>query len=287
MKKVLMVLLSVLFSCLVYAQEFDNSLYVFDFMNDGVMPVAERAQLYTEIGFKGITFGVGNEKQVEKLSLFLETDEFKRGKLTIPVLYFPIEIDEMGNWNQYWKQALKMSPSTDLWVIVANRKKFATQEKVLEILREMCDSAKVSGVDVVIYPHDNTFIESAEDALYYIEKVGKTNLYVSLHLCHELREGNGKRLQEVAQTVAPHLKYASVSGSNVRMVPNATGDWSDAIKPLDEGDFPVEDFITALRKIKFQSKTFLHTYGIKQDLNDHLQRSFNEWNKLIKFKEAN
>jgi outer membrane protein assembly factor BamB len=65
------------------------------------------------------------------------------------------------------------------------------------------------------------------------------------------------------------------------MQPLPKGDWSDAIKPLDEGDFPVEEFVMAMQKIKFDSKMFLHNYGIKQSPLDHLSRSMTKWNEMV------
>ena len=107
------------------------------------------------------------------------------------------------------------------------------------------------------------------------------NLYLSMHLCHEMRAGNRDRLLDVAIKAAPHLKYASISGTDYTMQPLEKGDWSDAIKPLDEGDFPVEEFVMAMQKINFSSKMFLHTYGIKQDPLDHLSRSFSRWSEMV------
>lgn len=281
MNRIVLSTFFVLITFLVHAQGIDNSLYTFDFLQNDSIPVEQRVEEWSKIGYKGVTFGIGNKNQIEKLKQYLATKEVKAGEFSVPVVYFPIEIGSDGSWNQFWKQSLQLSPNTSLWVIITNRQKHATEEKVVSMLQEMCTEAQKVGADVVIYPHDNTFIESVEDAIPYIEKVAMPNLYLTMHLCHELRAGNRERLLDVAIKAAPHLKYASLSGADYTMRHNTNADWTDAIKPLDEGDYPVEEFVMVIQKIRFNSLMFLHTFGIKQPVTDHLTRSFAKWNKML------
>lgn len=262
------------------AQGIDDSLYVFDFEMNHI-PIPERTKLLADQGFKGVTFAINNEEQVQKLLAYLQTEEVKSGKFTVPIVYMVYQFGKEEELDVIWKKVLAIAPGSPLWVIVQNRDKQATEEKTLKLFRKMSSMAQKTGSDIVIYPHDNTFIESAEEALPYIEKTNIPNLFLTLHLCHELRAGNGDRLLDVAIQAAPHLKFASISGSNRTMIENDKGNWSDAIKPLDEGDYDIERFVSVLQKIKFRGKTVLHTFGIKQDAVDHLSRSMAKWKEMV------
>ena len=273
-------LLFFIFSITINAQGIDKSLFAFDFKMDH-MPVAKRAELFSELGYSGTTFIVKTDEQREKLQKYLKTKEFASGKLSIPVVYFSFNFSKnIEKENKLWRNTLKALPKTTaLWVIIL--KKDATKEKTLALLKNMSQEAKKLNKDIVIYPHDNCFIESAEEAIPYIEAVNEPNLFLTLHLCHEMRAGNGERLTEVAIKTAPYLKFASISGTNVTMNANSKGNWADAIKPLDQGDYDVSKFVSALQKIKFKGKTFLHTFGIKDESKSHLKRSIAKWHNLV------
>lgn len=261
-------------------QGIDKSLYAFDFKMDN-MSIDERSELFSELGYSGTTFIVKTDKQREKLQEYLKTKAFTAGKLSIPVVYFSFDFSKNSeNENKLWRKTLAALPEgTDLWVIIL--KKDATREKTLALLENMTTEAQKLNKNIVIYPHDNCFIESAEEAIPYIEELKAPNLYLTLHLCHELRAGNGNRLLDVAIKSAPYLKFASISGSNVTMFNNDKGNWSDAIKPLDKGDYDVSKFVSVLQKIKFQGKTMLHTFGIEETPKEHLSRSIKKWNTLV------
>lgn len=273
---------TLIFNCVLIltAQGIDDSLYPFDFKMDH-MSIAERATLFAELGYSGTTFAVKTDKQRDKFKEYLETDEFKNGKLTIPVVYFPFDFSgDNVEENTLWKKTLNFIPKeTALWLIILQEN--ATEPKVLELIRNMSEEAHRLGKEIVIYPHDNTFIESVEDALPYIEKLKRPNLFLTMHLCHELRDGNGDRLLEVAIKAAPYLKFVSISGSNRTMMGNYDANWSDAIKPLDQGDYDISRFVSVLQKIKFKGKTMLHTFGIEDEPKDHLSRSMAKWKEMV------
>ena len=263
----------------VSAQGIDKSLYAFDFKMDHI-PIPERTKLFADLGYSGTTLRVQSDKQRNILKSYLDTEEFKSGKLTIPVVFFGFNFsNNIESQNKMWRKTLAALPDgTAMWVIINGD---ATKEKTLHLLKTMTQEAQKVNKDIVIYPHDNCFIESAEEAIPYIEELNEPNLFLTLHLCHEMRAGNGNRLLDVAIKAAPYLKFASISGTNVTMFANDKGNWSDAIKPLDKGDYDVSNFVSVLQKIKFKGKTMLHTFGIEDEPRDHLSRSIKKWNTMV------
>lgn len=278
--KSILVALATLSVVLSNAQGIEKSLYAFDFKMDG-MSVPERSRLFAELGYKGVTFAVKNDGQRQKLQEYLGSPEFSSGKLSIPIVYFPFDFSQdYASERELWKKTLNALPkSASLWVIILEPN--ATEQKVIALLKEMTAEAEKLGKDIVLYPHDNTFIESAEESLTYIEALNTNNLYTTLHLCHEMRAGNGNRLLDVAIKTAPYVKFASISGTDVTMRENDKADWSDAIQPLDKGDFEVEKFVSVLQKIGFKGKTILHTFGIEEEPKDHLSRSMLKWKDMV------
>ncbi len=263
------------------AKPLDDSLYVFDFIRGKTMSAEQKAKQWSEMGYKGVAVGLRKPHDIPRIKAYLATPEVKSGKFSISVVLLPMKVSADGIWDDIWKQSLVLTPTTDLWPIIHNNRKL-TKKQVVSVLKEMCIEAAKVGTDVVIYPHDGTFIESVEEAIPYVKEVAMPNLYLTMHLAHELRAGNGDRLLEVATKAAPYLKHASISGANKNINLRAGKDWSGVIKPLDEGEFPLEEFIDALEKINFNSKMFLHTFGIKQPINQHLPRSYKKWKELVK-----
>lgn len=278
--KTLLRLICIIISISVNGQGIDKSLYAFDFKMEQ-LPIPQRTKLFADLGYSGTTFAVKTDDQREKLNEYLKTEEFISGKLSIPVVYFPYDFSKNNDTeNKLWRKTLESLPKeTALWVIIL--KENATKEKTVALLKNMSQEAQKLNKEIVIYPHDNCFIESAEEAIPYIKELNEPNLYLTLHLCHELRHGNGNRLLEVAIKAAPYLKFASISGSNTTMIANDKANWSDAIQPLDKGDYDVSNFVAVLQKIKFKGKTILHTFGIEDEPRDHLSRSITKWRTTV------
>lgn len=263
-----------------FSQGIQKSLYAYDFRMDNVlnkMTIPERANMFVAQGFKGVSFAIRDESYLEVLEKYLDTKAVKTGALQIPVVYCVMDYSKKL---PPWKAVLKTAKGIDLWVIFRNT---TSKKQVSETLEKMSLEAEKEGVDVVIYPHNDTSIESIEEALPYIKALNRPNLFLSLHLCHELKAGNGERLLDVAIKAKPHLKYVSISGANKTVSgsykPNKYK--SNVIQPLYEGDFPVDKFVKILQKINYQGPSFLHTWGIKESFLSHAPKSIKTWEDMV------
>jgi len=262
--------------------EQEKPLFVFDFELDKI-PIPERTRMLVDMGYAGVTFGMKNEGQREKYRQYMATPEAKAGKFSIPVVYFPYHFKiDPAKEDLLWQKTLATPTLESLWVILSDRGTTATPEQGKALLGRMADQAEKLGKDIVIYPHDSTLIRSVEEAIPYIQELNKPNIYLSMHSCHEMRAGNGDRMLEVAIKAAPYLKFASIAGSDVTMhaVGTGTGKWGDAIQPLDEGDYDMNQFLSAVQNIGYDGDMFLHTFGIKERQKEHLTNSIKKWNKM-------
>jgi sugar phosphate isomerase/epimerase len=166
-----------------------------------------------------------------------------------------------------------------LWLIMKGKRN--NTESIVKRIQEIADLAAKKKVPVCLYPHDgdtHTYTD-AEEALVYLKKANRPNLCLSVHLCHELRAGNGKRLDEVIAAVQPHITLASISGANHTVTPG-NRDWSDTIRPLSEGDFDTSSFVGALEKADYKGAMILHTFGLQKRPVTHHSESLKLYQKM-------
>ncbi len=281
MKKHLMILFLLCYIS-INSQTVQKDLYTFDFsIND--RPINENARLLKDMGYKGIVLNVNSDTQLDKLNNYLATEEFQSGALTIPVIYYVWNGDnaaEKGD-NPRWKSIMNSIPeSTSFWLL--ENSSSPTRGKIIQALKEMTNEAKKLNKDVVIYPHDHHFIDNAEDAVSYIKEVNADNLFTTVHLCHELREGNIDRMSEVIENTKEYLKYVSISGAFNVDTNAPQGPWEDVIRPLDDSaGYDLENYVRYLRESGYTGEVVLHTFGITRQAEDHMTSSLTVWENLV------
>jgi len=263
--------------------EINNLLFVYDFTLEKKM-VSERVRFLDSIGYQGVTFAVNTVKDLEKLKEYQKYVKSETAnRLKIPAVFYHHN-PENKNASVVWKQLANQlaGTTTDIWVIVGNGKELVQKESIVEFFRQISDYTDSLQLMVVIYPHDKTYIESASASLWYIRQANRKNLFTSFHLCHELRAGNGARMNEAIAEVAPYMRLASISGSNSKMDVNDTpGYWDDAIKPLYKGDYDTTGFLEQLLKNGYRGPIALHTFGMKEPVDEHFSKSLETWKSMV------
>lgn len=250
-----------------------NPLGVFDFNLRGATP-AEQIHSLDGIGFEGLTMPLNSPKDLERLEAYQKAKPDL--KLIAALLHLqagkPLPLDHL---RLVTNKAAAMDAK--LWLIVGGTK--GDEEKILSVINQVADVAAGLQVGVSLYPHDATAIETAEEALGYLNKSKRTNLTISLHQCHELRAGNIDRLDGVVKAIGKHLDLVTICGSDRKTNDNST-DWSDAIKPLGEGDFDPRILLRVLRDNHFKGPIILHTFGLMNKPDSHYRSSFELYRKM-------
>jgi sugar phosphate isomerase/epimerase len=250
--------------------------FSFDFKRLGKDP-AEQVQALKKIGFSGATLTFrDNFKAFSK--------EVKKGDFEIYAAHQAIYIGKKTKLNtqQISRQVDQVkSVDADFWLIILEKNgDKASTDLLVETINKVADICAKKGVKCVLYPHDATLMESAEEAIEILKKTKRKDLYISFHLCHEIRAGNGNRLEAVAKKVKPYLRLASISGADVKYVDNSQ-DWSKTIQPLDKGTYDTSKFIKALKSIDYKGPVILHTFALHKVKADHHQRSFKKYQELF------
>lgn len=153
----------------------------------------------------------------------------------------------------------------------------AVDPRAVEILREMSDLAKDSGAQLLLYPHQGSWIERIEDSIRVAEKVDRPNVGVMFNLCHWLRVNKSRDYKPLLKQAMPRLWAVSINGAdNFDEKPG----WSRYIQPLDQGSFDVGGLLKTLKEMDYRGPIGLQCYGIGGDTREHLTRSMEAWKKL-------
>ncbi len=241
---------------------------------------AEQIDVLRDIGYAGVAMNLKGEANRTKFDRYQQalsgSDEFSiyAGYVLIDFKGGPAK--DKKNVTLAIERLASVGGS--FWLIVRNEN--AARHEVMTRITTIADEAQAAGVELVLYPHDNTYFESAEEALVFIQEIGHDNLFVSLHLCHEIRAGNGERLEQIAEKIEPWLRLPTMNGANVAYV-DGSRDWSDSIQPLGAGDYDAAQLLNALKSIHYKGPIILHTFGLQEAPIDHHQTSFEVFTKWL------
>lgn len=147
----------------------------------------------------------------------------------------------------------------------------------VSILREMSEMATESGAQLLLYPHQGSWIERIEDSMRVAEKVDRPNVGVMFNLCHWLRVDASRDYRPLLRKAMPRLWAISINGADVR---DEQPGWDRYIQPLDRGSFDLRAFLATLKELGYRGPVGLQCYGIGGDAREHLARSMTAWKRL-------
>ena len=152
----------------------------------------------------------------------------------------------------------------------------AFDDQAVAVLRTMSDQAKDSGAQLLLYPHQGSWIERIEDSIRVADKVDRPNVGVMFNLCHWLRVDKSRDYQPLLKQAMPRLWAVSINGADEL---DEKPGWARYIQPLDKGNFDVATFVRRLRELGYTGPIGLQCYGIGGDTREHLVRSMDAWKK--------
>jgi sugar phosphate isomerase/epimerase len=149
--------------------------------------------------------------------------------------------------------------------------------QAVDILRDMSDLAKDSGAQLLLYPHQGSWVERIEDSIRVADKVDRPNVGVMFNLCHWLRVDKNRDYTPLLRQAMPRLWAISINGADEF---DAKPGWDRYIQPLDKGSFDVGKLLKTLKELGYKGPIGLQCYGIGGDVQEHLARSMAAWQKL-------
>lgn len=252
------------------------------------MTAAAQIELCQSLGYNG--YGLASFGSEGALRAFAVHPEVDSGRFRIHSALWWTDVATVFNWPDIDKR-LDQAASMDMaiWMVVAGAKNAANIEIAYANIKTAAQHCAAKKAKLVLYPHEGTTFVSAEEAQAFLRRLRadpelsgpeKACVSISVHLCHELKAGNGSRIAAVVAAVAPDCTLASVNGAEADT--RSRGGWTTGIRPLDQGNYDVRPFLQALADAGYTGPMEYHTYNLPDPRHDdHLERTLLRWRQLV------
>jgi len=256
-------------------------LAAYNFGSLGELAPLKQLEVLQKTCYKGIILNSQTKADTANLDLFLL--ELKGNKeFKIHAVMIRYDFTDPINKREGWKNIVDKiaNRKVELWVIFGKKTVGFGDDFIESKLREINTYAKSKNVKVILYPHSKCVLASAEEALPFVQKINHPNLQLAVHLCHEIRAGNGARLDKVFSAAKGRIGAVSVCGTD------SVADFSkpllmdkSTIKPIGQGNFDLQKFVKPLRKSGYKGLVGFINFKIDDNPENYLMNSIKEWNK--------
>ena len=243
----------------------------------------EQIQLLESSGYDGIVLKSEKIEDFNNIDEFILLDEINT-KIKIVAIFERYNFNDTEERKERWIKVMdKISDrNIQLWIIFGKKIDGITNDFIEKKLLEITKYAKQKNVEVILYPHSDCYVSSAEEALPFVDKINLPNLKLAFHLYHEVRAGNGSRIAEVFEKVNHRLGAVTLAGTDTvaDFTTSKTRDQS-TIKPLGFGNFDIKNCILPLKKSNYKGAVAFMNFGLTENPDIYLPRSLKEWKLLL------
>lgn len=257
-------------------------LSAYNFGSLGKLAPLDQLAILKKTDYKGIILNSQTETDTVNLDVFLAA--LKKNKhFKIHAVMVRYDFTDPVKKREGWKKIVDRIAHNgiELWFIFGKKTEGITDCFIETKLKEVVEYAKTKKVKVILYPHSKCYLASAEDALPFVKKINDPNLKLAVHLCHEIRAGNGSRIDKVFEHVKNHLGAVTLAGTD------SVADFSkpklmdtSTIKPIGQGNFHMANFVEPLRKSGYKGMVGFINFKIEDDPETYLKSSMMEWKKI-------
>jgi len=255
----------------------------YNFGSLGKLSPEAQIDLLKKTGYDGIILSCETREDFQNLDRYIE--KTKQTKVFKVVAVFErFNFNDSTSRQERWRQVVDKiaGNGTQLWIIFGKKVDGITDGFLEAKLSEMVSYSEQKGVPVVLYPHSKCYIASAEEALPFVKKIGHPNLTLAVHLCHEIRAGNGSRMDQVFEQVKDHIGAVTLAGTDsVADYTNPKLMDSSTIKPLGQGNYHLDRFVGPLIKSGYMGTVGFINFKIEEEPNYYLGSSLKIWKNII------
>jgi sugar phosphate isomerase/epimerase len=149
-------------------------------------------------------------------------------------------------------------------------------EPAVKALREIGGTAAQAGVRISIYNHADNWTESVAFCAEVVRRTDHPQVGFNFNVCHWLKVSGRDDYERLLRDNVAKLFCVTINGATV-----GAKTWTNGlIRPLDEGDFDLSRFLSALDGIGYRGPVGLMCYGVPGDAREHLARSMSTWRHL-------
>lgn len=283
---VLSFLLTILGSSCENIEEGTNPFFIYNF--GGLESLTPKQQIDTlhGYGYKGIALQMANSKHVSNLPVFLSMADLHHD-FKIQAVFVRYNFNDIDADKNRWREVVDLIQDRNiaLWFIFGKPEEGINEQMVENKLREVVDYASKKNVPVTLYPHSNCYYYSAEQALPVVQRINHPNLKLAVHSCHELRAGNGHRMNEVVENVKDYLSFVTIAGADKEVDRSSTYTMDKStIQPLHLGEYNLNPLMNALKQINYKGPVGFINFKIDEEygLDQYLPESLNAWEFIKK-----
>lgn len=247
----------------------ENEFFAFDNgVGRGTWTPIQQAKTLDELGYAGIGYS-GTENLDARLSAFE-----LRG-LRIFNIYVVCNLNNDEPYGDDLKKAIQRLKGTDVMIWLTVQGQSNSDEKPVQVVREIADLASKSDLKVALYPHDGFYVADIEDALRITRQVGRHNLGVTFNLCHELMARNEPKFDALLENAISRLFVVSINGAD------HSGGWGKLIQPLGHGAFNLDAFLSKLESLDYTGPIGLQCYNVSGSTKKNLIHNIEQWHKIL------
>lgn len=259
-------------------------LAAYNFGSLGKLTPESQVDLLNKLGYKGIILSCETSQDFQNLDRYIEKTSLTNG-FKIEAVFERYNFTDSTERKERWRKVVDKISGTGakLWIIFGKKAEGINDDFIEAKLREMVAYSASKKVELVLYPHSKCYIASAEEALPFVEKINHPNLKLAVHLCHEIRAGNGSRMDLVFDRVKDRIGAVTLAGTD------SVADFSApklmdsiTIKPLGKGNYDLNRFFEPLRKSGYKGVVGFINFKIEEDPETYLEASMKVWRTLTK-----
>lgn len=234
------------------------------------MSDAERAALLAELGVRGVLLSHGASAiDAEALKILDDHD------LTLEAIYYTANIEDEPS--QTLLDLMKQLEGRGCLVTLAmssaelEPSDWAGDAAAITQVEAYAEAAADHGLSVALYPHANLWLERVSDAVRLARRFESPHVGAVFNLYHYLAtDAADTSVAHTLDEAIAYLKAVTINGARRDTADIAV---TDAILPLDEGDYELRPFLRELVRRGYAGPIGLQGYGIAEDVPAKLERS--------------
>ncbi len=256
------------------------SFYAFDngLRGKGLATPKEKCALLADLGYRGLQYHM-NPKEMPAMYEQLDA----RG-LRMFGVYAVLPLAK-GPLDKRLVASIKLMKGRKTNIDLGIRsKKFKRSDSAgdaiaVDMLKRIVDLCGDTGPRVSIYPHTGFWTERVEDGARLAKKTDPAMVGTNFNLVHWQWVRQTRDVKTVLAACLPHIFSLTINGLK------GPADKRQKIRPLDESDYDLAEFMTTVKEVGYTGSVGLQCYSIKAHPSDHLKRSMARWREIKKGSE--